>query len=121
MSRSMRAERAGLWRTRRRWTAEDAREALEAQSRSGLCAARFAKQEGVGAQRLYWWARRLTRVERREEFVEIVPLQTTRPPESARDGQMEVVLRGGLVIRLNRGFDAESLVRLITTLEASSC
>ena len=53
MSRSKTALVSGSWRSRRRWTAEDAREALEAQAQSGLSPARFAAQEGIEAQRLY--------------------------------------------------------------------
>ncbi len=124
MAKSTTARTAGLWKTGRRWTAEEAREALEAQSRSGLSMGRFARQEGIAAQRLYWWSQRLGQVEQRPPFVELVPTRTGDAEEaepSARERRMEVVLRSGLVVRVDEQFDGAAVVRLIRTLEAASC
>jgi transposase-like protein len=121
MARSKTAKTAGLWKTGRRWTAEEAREALEAQSRSGLSVGRFARQEGIAAQRLYWWSRRLGRAEQPEPFVELVPARTGETEPSPRERRMEVVLRSGLVVRVDEQFDGAAVVRLITALEAASC
>lgn len=43
----------------RRWRKQDAREALEAQAKSGLSIEAFAKQSGIRANRLRRWQRRL--------------------------------------------------------------
>lgn len=116
MSRSKTALVSGSWRSRRRWTAEDAREALEAQAQSGLSPARFAAQEGIEAQRLYWWSRRLGAVKHRAEFVELVPARV-----GSERRRFEVVLRSGVVVRVGEDFDPAALVRLITTLESVAC
>lgn len=121
MAKSTTARTAGLWKTGRRWTAEEAREALEAQSRSGLSMGRFARQEGIAAQRLYWWSQRLGQVEQRPSFVELVATRTGEAEPSARERRMEVVLRSGLVVRVDEQFDGAAVVRLIRTLEAASC
>lgn len=116
MSRSKMALVSGSWRNRPRWTAEDARAALEAQAESGLSRARFAAQEGIEAHRLYWWSRRLGEVEHRAEFVELVPSRA-----GSEGARFEVVLRSGLVVRVGEDFEPAALVRLITTLERAAC
>ena len=116
MSRSKIALVSGSWRNRRRWTAEDARDALEAQARSGLSRAKFAAQEGFEAHRLYWWSRRLEQAGHRAEFVELVP--SSRRSER---GPFEIVLRSGLVVRVGEDFDSAALARLLTTLERATC
>lgn len=116
MSQSKMALVSGSWRNRRRWSAEDAREALEAQAQSGLSRARFAAQEGIEAQRLYWWSRRLGGVAHRAEFVELVPLRA-----GSVGARFEVVLRSGLVVRVGEDFEPAALARLITTLEKAAC
>jgi transposase-like protein len=44
---------------RRHWSAEHARRMLGAWSRSGLSLSAFARQQGVNAERLRWWHKRL--------------------------------------------------------------
>lgn len=121
MSRSETALSSSSWRTRQRWTEDDARAALTAQARSGLSRARFAVREGVDVQRLYYWSGRLTRLaENRAAFVELTP---ARPVIAApRDARFEVVLRSGHVVRVGEMFDAEALRRLLAALgEAVPC
>ena len=44
-----------------RWTAEQAREVLDAWEASGQSGAAYGRSIGVVAQRLFWWRRRLGR------------------------------------------------------------
>jgi len=94
---------------RRRWTVEVARAALSALAASGLSVAAFAAREGLDAQRLYGWRRRLGPPESvSPSFVEVTSAAVT---------PMEVVLRSGHVVRLSPSFDAAALVRLLEVLE----
>ena len=43
----------------KQWRADEAREALRAWQASGLSMGAFARQEGMSAQRLSWWRKRL--------------------------------------------------------------
>jgi len=116
MSTSRQAESSALWRTRRRWTADDAQAAFGAQARSGLSLARFAAREGLEVHRLYRWSRRLedTR-DRPTEFVEVTAAMAAR-----REVRFEVVLSSGQVVRVPEGFDARELRRLLAALEEVS-
>lgn len=102
------------FQTRRRWTIADAQEALAAQHASGLSMSAFAKREGLDAQRLSRWRRRLAsrpagrRLAPRAAFIELVP----RAPEP-----VEVVLRSGRILRVSTAVDAAALQRLVAALE----
>ena len=58
------------WRTLARWTEADAVAALAALKQSGLSVALFAAREGLDAQRLYVWRRKLAR---HSDFIELTP------------------------------------------------
>jgi transposase len=51
--------RRATYSTRRHWTSADAQSALTALGASGLPLAKFAKREGLVAERLYRWRRQL--------------------------------------------------------------
>src|SRR5580700_1450477 len=103
------ARRPTEYLIRRRWTAEVAREALSALAESGLSVSAFAAREGLDAQRLYGWRRRLgPSVVAPQSFVEVT---------SATVAPIEVVLRSGHVVRLSSSFDAAALARLLEVLE----
>jgi hypothetical protein len=56
----MRARRSiGPELTNRHWNAATARRILAAWRRSGQSLVAFARERGIGAQRLYWWRKRL--------------------------------------------------------------
>ena len=100
------------WRTRERWTQDDGAAALAALKRSGLSVASFAAAQGIDAQRLYGWRRRLSSA---AEFVELTPGSTLAVRDSARG--FEVMLRSGHVVRMPESFDVEAFRRLVDVLE----
>jgi transposase-like protein len=100
------------WRTVARWTEDDAAAALAALRQSGLSVAVFAAREGLDAQRLYVWRRRL---EPRAGFVELTPPAVGDVRDVAQG--FEVALRCGHVVRLSETFDANALRRLLDVLE----
>jgi len=98
--------------TRRRWTGSDARAAIDALDASGLAVATFAQREGLNAQRLYRWRRRLRSAAcvagPTTAFVEIRP-QAVAP--------VEIVLRSARVLRVAESIDGHALLRLVDLLE----
>jgi transposase-like protein len=100
------------WRTLARWTEADAVAALAALKQSGLSVALFAAREGLDAQRLYVWRRKLAR---HSDFIELTP--TTPVDVGATLRGFEVALRSGHVVRLSEQFDAEAFRRLVAVLE----
>ena len=93
------------YRTRRRWTAEDARAALTALERSGLSLAAFAAREDLDVQRLRHWRKRLAAA---PAFVELA----VREPE-----RVEIVLRSGHTLRVPVTIDRTALASLALALE----
>lgn len=98
--------------TRLRWTIADARAALAALQESGLSLQAFAAGEGIEAQRLSRWRRRLASETlaggATPEFVELRP--------RAAD-LVEVVLRTGHVLRVSESIEPSLLIRLVAALE----
>jgi transposase-like protein len=106
----------------RRWTAEDAREALAAQARSGLTLRAFAAREGLDAQRLDRWRRRLA-ADRAAPFVEIPrpAIEAAIPVAGAAGGpreRFEIVLGSGRVVRVAESFDANALRCLLEVVDS---
>lgn len=98
---------------RRRWTRADARTVLEAMDRSGLGVAAFAAREGLDAQRVYFWRRRLRATEERAitpAFVEVKPWVAEHAP-------VEIVLRSGRILRVTASIDGEALRRIADALD----
>ena len=104
--------RMSTWRRLARWTEQDAAAALAALRQSSLSVAVFAAREGIDAQRLYVWRRRL---EPRAGFVELTPPTALDLRDTPRG--FEVALRCGHVVRLSERFDADALRRLVDVLE----
>src|SRR5688572_24842604 len=101
--------------TRRRWTEEDARAALDAFASSGLSMRAFAAESGIKFERLARWRRKTkpsSSGRKRVAFVEV------RARDAARE-RIEVVLRSGRVLRCAEEIAASSLRRLVGVLEES--
>jgi len=108
--------KTAAYRTRRRWSPEDARAALGALADSGLSPSAFARREGLDVQRLRVWRRKLGvagPAATRAAFVEVVA-RASREAE-----RIEVVLRSGVVVRVAETVDVEALARLVRVLDAS--
>ena len=105
------------------------RERLKRWAKSGLRAGEFAEQEGVTVSTLYRWARRLAlgpveqgrgrpRSPRSDAPPAVLPVVIT-PALAALPGPapvLEVLLRGGEVVRVPPGFDDDTLVRIVRAL-----
>lgn len=111
------------------------RRVLARQDQSGLTGAAFCRREGVKESALSWWARELNerdgarrkasasktpRKPRRPAFVPVRVIEEA-PRTSAIGAEVEVVTRGGHVIRLRPGFDAETLRQVVAALESQPC
>lgn len=95
----------------RRWTAVEARAALSAQRSSGLSASAFARREGLGAQRLRAWTRRLEA--RSSPTVAPTFIEVARGVSEP----IEAVLRSGVVLRVAETVDPKALRRIVEALE----
>ena len=120
---------------KRPWDEADALVALEAFDASGMSGAAFAREHGFSRERLSWWRRKLgpgrhgaeaeaaptlvrVRVVAREEGA---AGSVERAGVGSRGSGVEVVVRGGRRVRLSRGFDEETLYRVVEVLEVLPC
>jgi hypothetical protein len=88
-----------------------------------LSAAEFALEIGVNARTLTYWKWKLGKAEARRgaarpEFVEVVTPATLGTSGEVSLDALEVVLGGGVVIRVPARFDADALRRVVAALEA---
>ena len=103
-----------VYRTRRRWSSDDARAALAAWAASGLSQAAFARREGLDVQRLRMWKRKLGDVVGARAFVEVVS------PRSQAPTPIDVILPSGIIVRVADTVDVVALDRIVEAL-ASRC
>ena len=116
-----RARPSSIYLDRRRWTAEDAKQALMALDQSGLALRAFAAREGLDPQRLWRWRRQLAEAAART-FEEVVCLAApsalhTEVPTPASSERFEIVLGSGCVVRVPASFDASALRQLLSIVE----
>ena len=102
------------------WSEAEAQAVLEAWEASGLSVAEFARRHGLGPQRLRWWKKR--RAEEAGPELSFIPVHVAAPPSSEAQqapgtASMEVLLARGRRIRVEPGFDAHALGRLVRALE----
>ncbi len=96
-----------------RWNEDDARTVLDAQERSGLAISEFSAREGLDAQRLTRWQRRLSgNADGRPTFIEI---------GADVSATIEVVLGAGLVLRVRESIAPRVLRDLVRALGEGSC
>ncbi len=122
----LRVQSPSSYLTHRRWTEEEARQALADFDRSGLGIVAFAIREGLTPQRLGRWRRRLEGVAA-PAFEEVTSRVTAVgasggvavPVERER---FEIVLPSGCVVRVPESFDASALQRLLSVMaEVRAC
>ena len=99
---------------------------------SGLTAAEFAPEIGVNARTLTYWKWKLGSVvtgerhpqrgrgpEPEPTFVEVIPAPlSTVSSDGAASEALEIVLSGGIRVRVPARFDAEALRRVVAALGA---
>ena len=99
----------------RRWTVAIARGVLEARKRSGLSVNGFAVRQGLSAERLYRWQRRLgkdtTASSAPPRFTEV---RLAVPPSAA----IEVGLPGGVTVRFSGASRLDDAVAVLGRLSA---
>ena len=107
--------------SRRRWTEEDALQILEAWKTSGKTLSVFARELGVGRQRIQRWVAQLG-IDEPEPSVTFHPVRVIGESRLPEAEALEVVLVDGTRVRIPNGFDAEELRRLIGVLrEKPAC
>jgi transposase-like protein len=124
--RKTRAQGSATYLIRRRWTEDDAREALAALAQSGLSLSAFAVREGLDRQRLDRWRRRFgasvapafEEVPRQEVGAAVAGDARAR----AEGQRFEIVLASGRVVRVPESFNASALRRLLEVVdEVGAC
>jgi hypothetical protein len=121
-----RARRSSAFLTCRRWTAEEAGDALVAWEASGQELAAFAVSQGLDPQRLTRWRRRLVATGS-PTFEEILPTVITATiagdaSASVPRERFEIVMPSGRVVRVPESFEAGALRRLLAVVdEARAC
>ena len=114
-----------------RRSAEQWKELLEAQRRSGLTGKEFAQQRGINLGTLRWWKARLGREQsegleqrQRMKLLPVVPLQEQTTverqglrPDIADSGGMVLHLPGDVVVEMSHAPSAQWLARLCIELE----
>ncbi len=109
------------WATVRYWRETDARAALAAHRASGLSLAVFARRHGLTVQRLRWWRQRLTPAASATPAPpQWLPVQLLAEPTRCPALPLEVVVRGGRVIRVPADFDPAVLRRVVAVLETET-
>ena len=118
----------------RYWREEHARVVLDAWKASGESMAAFARRHELTVQRLRWWKRWLmptttSTLDEGDAFdaaflpVHVVGREVATEPivDAGAVEPLEVVVRGGRVIRVPDGFEPRTLARVVQTLEALAC
>ena len=111
---------------RRRWSLQDKLQIVEETMQPGVTVTEVARRHGLAASVVFTW-RRLARDGRLGDAgpafvpVEITPVPA--PVQSAastprRSGLIEIVLRHGRRIRVDREVDAEALRRVLQVVES---
>jgi hypothetical protein len=109
------------------------RRVLARQEQSGLTRAAFSHREGINESALSWWARELSkRSQARRPARQVrrptpaprpafVPVRVIQAAPRSGASALEVVTRGGHVVRVQPDFDPAALRRLIAALEGQPC
>lgn len=105
------------------WSEEEARAELALWKKSGHSLLKFTRGRGYTEARLRWWRKQLGDVPAAPPLklvpVHIVGAECAAPIETLLEAPIEVLLRGGHVVRVQRGFDAATLMHVVRALEGS--
>jgi len=99
---------------------------IEAQRDSGLSVCAYCQEHGLTQVSFYQWRKRLSSEQRPAEaqppvFVPVRIVQPAVESTGAEPASLEVALGNGRVVRVRPGFDAATLVELVSALEADAC
>ena len=97
---------------------------LERWRRSGISIRAFCREEGVSEFSFYRWRKRFGAEEREGPRFVAVELVDSKVLEGTGEGSasgVELVLASGQVVRVFRGFDKETLCRVVEVLEGMGC
>jgi hypothetical protein len=86
----------------------------------GLAVADFCARHGLSQPTFYAWRRKLKQrpdPQRADSRPLFLPVRLAPEHEPAPGGPVEVVLPGGLAVRVRPGFDAPTLRRVVDALE----
>ena len=97
----------------RRWTSEEAREALGELARSGMSTARFARTKGVSSQRIVYWRKRLGGTTIEPIAFVSVPLESAAPTGASPSGTGIEIAAHGVVLRAREDIAIERLARIV--------
>lgn len=94
---------------------------VEACSASGGGIAAYCRERGLSEANFYYWRKRLGQAggaaSRREPAPSFVEVSMASQPAAA----IELALAGGRRIQVHPGFDAQTLLRLVSALESMPC
>ena len=96
------------------WTVEQARRELDAWRSSGQSIDRFAKERRIGAHRLRYWKKRFEddAAVPKGKALSLLPVRVVQ----VSGAPIDLILPGGHIARVGRGFDEETLARVIAVL-----
>ena len=112
----MPTSRSGSPFTQPRWTEQIARAALAALEQSGMSVRVFSEVHGIDPQRLYSWRRRLGKAELTTFQELVVRHPSAMLATDSSDAAFEVVLPGGVVVRVPPRFDVTAFEHLLAVL-----
>ena len=101
-------------RLERQW-----RRRLKEWERSGLTGREFCRRHSLSEPSFYGWRREIARRDREHAAAREQPAFVPIAVVAAEP--LEVVVRGGRVVRVGRGFDAAHLRAVVAALEARPC
>jgi hypothetical protein len=95
--------------------ADEWRDRISEQKRSGLSVRRFCKEQGLGEHSFYAWRKRL----RGQQPVRFALVERAAVlPEPATEASLELVLASGERLRISAGVDATTLCTVLEALRA---
>lgn len=95
------------------WTEQQARKELDAWRSSGQSIDRYARERHVAGHRLRYWKARLEQsTAAKSKGLSLLPVRVVQ----ASGSPIELILPGGCVARVSRGFDEETLARVVAVI-----
>ena len=88
--------------------------------RSGLERNDFARREGIPPSKLAWWVGRLRTLGSQEEVAAVPSLGFVELVAPTTGVGVELVLRGGAVLRVPVGFDDTTLARVLRVVDGAA-